>query len=273
MAIVGSIQEGNGSFDSELNPNPVNATTNAELTLILRVYLQQVPPGPINDTDGNQFTARAWTANAWQHWTQRYKRESEQFWSGKFWLVTPNHFSELDWPSTGRCAATHRPNIWCRLRIDVVNSAANSHTQIRVARLQVPQGQTFNAATFRSHAQLYDDHDLGTAVFAFGNHRYYHRTFVHEVGHSLGLPHIGVTTGNPACAAAGNNNAAVCYGTNHVERQNIMGFGQQLSLNEATPWLRRIARHTNTRQADWRAERRRVYPRLLTSIPGAAVCR
>jgi hypothetical protein len=263
--IIGSLN--NPKFDSEISANMVNATTNAELTLFLRVCLVQVAGGgTIQDANGTPFQVRAWTPAGWHWFTSRYQEQAQRYWGGKFWLETPNDFGDLDWPER---SPTHRANVWCRLRLSVVPTPAQAHKTIKVAHLV---GQNLSSSTFRSHDSLYDNFDLGQSAYVRNNRVYYQRTFIHEVGHALGLPHIGVMTAEPTCPAV-NTNADQCYGVLPADRRNIMGFGSQLTANDALPWRKRIAEHTGTRESNWRVSLHRLYPRTLGSFAGMSVNR
>jgi hypothetical protein len=115
-----------------------------------------------------------------------------------------------------------------------------------------------------------------------------HSTIAHEIGHALGLPHIGVTHGAPNCQLAvladsllpssitssssfpalfqGGSNSHVCYGHsgNASLGQNIMGYGMEFDSSNAQPWLDRIALHTKTKATDWKVSvKSRVPPKFL----------
>jgi hypothetical protein len=89
-------------------------------------------------------------------------------------------------------------------------------------------------------------------------------TVAHEIGHALGLPHIGVTRNLAQCRLAiilgknfhqdtipalykGDTNADVCYGSRSAagDINNIMGAGSSFSHENAKPWLDRLFDHLN----------------------------
>jgi hypothetical protein len=123
------------------------------------------------------------------------------------------------------------------------------------------------AATFRSNDSLYDQYDLAVGTYVRNGRTYHQHTFIHEIGHALGLPHIAVMTHNAACPAA-NTNADACYGTVNEEQRDIMGFGQMLSLHEALPWQTRIISHVTDPTfigppLPFTPAMKRVYPRAV----------
>jgi hypothetical protein len=262
--IVNDITRGANSFDSEFRKTMANATTNAELTLVLKLHLDKVTRAAqttIQDSDGTTFQVLDWTADGWSRFKRNFQSMGQAYWNGKFWLVSPNGTADLQVASAGR---TFQCNVWCRVRIEVQETAAGAHHTIRAVRVR-SNGGPMNAGTFRSNDSLYDQYDLGVGTYVRNGRTYTQRTFIHEIGHSLGLPHIAVMTGNGACPAA-NTNADACYGTVDAEQRDIMGFGHQLSLNDARPWLGRIHDHiTNPGfvgpPMPYTASMRRVYPR------------
>lgn len=277
-----------GTFDSELNTSMVNETTNAELTIKLRVWLEQINPrqvqlplfmdflGPIqlpldvkNDSDDVPWVIRQWQPKEWFSFTNEYIRDGQRFWNGRFWLRTPDDFDELDVPKGHPYC---RPNIWCRFNLTLARSPADAHTSISVVQLVANEKQGHD---FRSTAVLYSKFDL-KSDFSQDHSGKWHRqrTFIHELGHSMGLPHIGVMTNAPSCTAAvadpkkDGTNSSECYdGANSEEADNVMGRGMKMTAIDALPWRKRLAEHTGTADTDWRAFRHRDYPRYLKHIP------
>jgi hypothetical protein len=264
--IVNTISRGSGSFDSEFRTTMANSRTNAELTLVLKLHLDKVTRAgqtTIQDSDGTTFQVLDWTTDGWNRFKRNFQAMGQAFWTGKFWLASPSGVSDLQVTSAGR---TFQCNVWCRVRIEVQETAGGAHHSIRAVRVK-SNGGPMNASTFRSNDQLYDQYDLGVATYVRSGRTYRQRTFVHEIGHALGLPHIAVMTGNAACPAA-NTNADVCYGTVNEEQRDIMGFGHRLSLNDARPWLGRINDHIKDPTfigppSPYTPSMQRVYPRPI----------
>jgi hypothetical protein len=194
-----------------------------------------------------------------------------------------------------------RPNIYCHLFVSIVGSAAGSHRTIDLVNLDVPAaarqlgkgaGQ-LDSGDFRSHEGLYDSLDTKKSKMPFTDgtgaaRRVNHSTIAHEIGHALGLPHIGVTHGAGNCRLAilydaflpsavtshasfpalfqGGSNSHVCYGHSGPASlgSNIMGYGMEFDASNAQPWLDRIALHTRTKAADWKVSvQKRLQPKFL----------
>ncbi len=271
-----------GAYDSELRTSMASPHTNAELTILLRVFLRRVTKaatgGHIKDVDQVDFKLRDWSEVEYRNFCTRYQTQGQCFWNGKYWLQTPDTFAEFDCPASPK-TPTHRPNVYCKFKLEMVNSEAKAHTTIDLVRLDRNTG---TSSTFRSHSKLYDNFDLGTSTYANVTddkgkvHTYHQKTIVHEIGHSLGLDHIGVLVGNVACKAD-NTNANECYGMGMTDANasNVMGYGMNLTAIDAKPWLSRIAEHTKTSETDWKVFMKNnrglwPFPRLLKTIHAGA---
>src|SRR5262249_19673275 len=185
-----------GNFDSRLITDGMNAMTNAELILNLKICLKQVPPGKVKDGNDEEFTTAPWPKAAWDHFQRAVQRDGQAFWDGKFWLRTPVDYAPLV-AMVGK--ASYRCNVRCRLKLEVVPEEL-AHQIIQVAFLDTSKGAK-DINNFRSHMALYCQKDInfrrlhkgafsgrGSEVVFWVE---WHRTILHELGHSLGLPHIG----------------------------------------------------------------------------------
>ena len=245
------------SFDVALFKPYGGDTGHLKLTIVLRVKLRQLPPRvlPVLDADDKPFWTSAWTPAAWQSFVANAEAEAN-IWNNKFWLQPPATFSQFDRLYDTFPNQAYRPNIRCELLVDF--NPAKAYRTIDVANLNTSllAGKTLDSGTFRSHSVLWDSLDGTPWVFApasASSPATMHRTIAHEIGHHLGLDHIGVLMKTPLCVFAmaaasagvdqhpnvnGGTNSFYCYGGNQgAINANIMGAGDKFSVENAKPWL------------------------------------
>jgi hypothetical protein len=237
-------------YDSTIDaPYFAEDRSNFELTIILRIYMEQLNPPKgkrtfrAPDHNGNLWPALRWTNADWIRFKALYIQQVLKVWDKAFLLIPPASFDGFVWPEGGR-----RRNVVCRLRVKIQDEYKGAHAGIRVVRLANP-----TKSFFRSNSSLYDSSDVHSSRSSWPKEgaTFEHNSAAHELGHLLGLWDIGV--GDQQCMDHPESYA--CYGSNLYERMNVMGGGAMLDLANAKPWLDRIPLHaTDTRKSDWKVD-------------------
>jgi hypothetical protein len=238
-----------GTFDADIDETVCDSTTNANLTLFLRIHFVRVDPTATSttysDADGTAVPIRAWTDGVWRRWKQRFISGVQSKWNGKFWLRTPATYSRLNWPES---SPTHRCNLYCRMRVSEQSDSKGAHAVIPAVRVN---GNHF----FRSHMLLYSDRDLRAERLTRNSVFYTH---LHEIGHLIGLDHPGDSL--PACTTGGES---ACYAAADGDDRGIMGRGSRIYSRHAKPWQKAASMLTSTSENQWTVSMRRAYPQRI----------
>jgi len=281
---------GEPAFDSYLIKHQ-DGGNNHTLTLVLKIHLDPVLPASINlpgpfrmlypDWGKKMLLIKPWKASEWAQFKNSYKQECN-FWNNNFWLIPPDNFTALDVKMGAR---TVRPNIYCHLYVDLVGSAAGAHRSIVVVNLDTAANAFFRSDDMHYSSQDVNVRDNGVTDEAGKPVKFY--TVTHEVGHALGLPHIGQTHNDPLCQLAillgqklptaaqqsqfvpailqGGIGATTCYGSlGPPDRaKNVMGLGSRFEPSNASPWQERLALHTSTKSGAWKVSMTKLPPKAI----------
>jgi hypothetical protein len=264
-----------GKYDVDMILSSNNSITseaaNIELGINLKVLAtkNEAKVGQYVDST-KQFMYDRWSDEAWNFFLLSLELQANQVWDRKLWFTlnkfkvfTPEFqkvkdnflITKDDKNLKGEpvMALFSRP-IACRFNLQLVTDTGNPHHQIDVFYIK-PTGTTkISNTSMGSTSSVMDFYDYllyeGTAQSAIA----------HEVGHILGLPHIGVSTGNEDCILALKNNpnvggnAKICYfakGAGEEVTNNIMGIGTRVDARNADPWQKALLAMTGIPTNYW----------------------
>jgi len=294
-------------FDSILDTSGIGPTKNARLTIILKIALCPIGPGTemddaiwkkgaVNGIVKDQWTDKwvpciAWDDASYNHFGNEVKRQAESFWSstdttwGNKGMTLIN--IKKDWDGLNvpmGIKATHQANVECDFRIEWSRNTSDAHVAVYAARLPMSANTICSWMSPGSRKKpgrgFLSTTSLTPANFGMCSGRLAsgactpattNAVVAHEMGHAIGLPHIGVMHSGSTCSreieggkmdrflrAIGvkgyDANIKSCYtGDSPADSANVMGQGSTISIENSDPWRIRIAQHTHTRVADWAA--------------------
>ena len=289
-------------FNSFLDTSGISSTKNARLTITLRIGMCKIGPGtdmsdmakwPRGATNGivknlwdnTWVPCIEWNDASYNQFCAQVKKEAESFWScsdtawGNKGITLINISKTWDGLSVPMgIKATHQANVECDFHIEWTNSASDAHVLVYAARLPVGSRKICSWMTpgrkgrpgkgFLSTNSLTLE-STGMCSAYTGGICASNAVVAHEMGHALGLPHIGLMNADSTCSReveggkidrilralnikGYDGNTEACYsGESPADTANIMGKGSAISIQNTDPWRIRVAQHTHTPIGDW----------------------
>lgn len=251
----GPKQAAGGKWDATLDEYVRNKTTNADLTIFIRVSFVKVDPpagkrtAQYPDANADLRTIQPWATREFERFSSHAIDGAQRYWNGVFWLKTPANYSDLNWPDD---KPTHRCNLYCRFKLQA-SSPQEAHYRIPVVRVQ--DGQPY----FRAHSLLYTQRVIRGIPMIPGVNSKTFWTHLHEVGHLLGLGHVG----HGAKHAVPTDGSDAAYGVTLQEMRDVMGRGWVRHLWHAQPWQQAAESFTGVAAKDWKAHMHHMAPVTL----------
>lgn len=230
------------NFDATLDTDICTEKRNAELTITLRLALEQVNPWLFNrgrSKDSNDVRRKIvrWTDKQWKTWKYNLALAAEFHWGGKFHLINKWGY----FPFKSKNGVTFFPNIHCLFKLELHDAddkcaREKCHRTIEVVRLHSSE-RSFGSWVGHSIGGKLSHTDIKRAAVARDSNgkKIYQTGAIHEIGHLLGFDHV--LEGSSHCPANSDTNARVCYGITDIQKNDIMGAGMQLHHHHADPWL------------------------------------
>jgi hypothetical protein len=229
-------------FDAELNTDPCDAYTNADLTLMLRLGFEQNNPpdgaatGTYHDYNRPDQPVHGivrWDQVSWMKWKKDIVWIIEKSFNNRMWLL--NQSAAFSYKGK---KDTYWPNMNCKIKI-IANEGTlpGNHHNIKVVQAAPGEYISSNEIYYSDVVKNWTD----TVRISTG-HMLRQIPIVHEVGHLLGFHHVDY--GKPHCPIGSNWNAPACYGDFYdgsdlepdFSKQSLMGLGMALRAENADPW-------------------------------------
>jgi hypothetical protein len=238
--------------DSVLDMTKANATTNAELTIYLAIWFEMHTTAMGKLMDGGkppfEYDVRDWApADNFPGWCEKVRDEAQKAWDKKLTLTPPARYDGIDIDVGG---VTYRPNVSCRFVL-LIKDAKYFHAKVKVG-IVLPRA---DGAPFTAKSHLWTKEKAGPKTVRTVIGPIDQVSCAHEVGHLLGLEHIGYITKVKDCDMEARKpepgaDPKACYGTTDPKfASNLMGSGMEVTEHLALPWQQEMCKHANRKES------------------------
>lgn len=203
----------------------------------------------------NLYGVDAWDRMLWETWKKEYAEVITEYWSGKFWLETPDDYEELN---SGRI----KPNIRCDLNLEIISTQGGAHYTFAVERIPDYRHNRANAGGHGYTGWLMDvgrgsDPDSDEKII-----------ILDEIAHLFALPHRD--------RQFSSLNACFRLRTPTMGQGTVLGGGRgtevdpeysariaKFQLWHARPWQIAMQKHTGVVADKWKVSTRQLLPKIL----------
>jgi len=247
-------------FDSSLWTRDRTDNGNYICKIRLKVYFHSVevktgPGSGYYQEEDDRFGNQGWDRTLWEAWKREYKLVLEDYWTAKFWLITPEKYTKLN-------EMGQRPNIRCDLMVELVPTSGGTHHKfniIRVADYRVNRRWTGGTGYtgWLSDVGRGSDTESESKLMILKN-----------VGHLFSMPHMDRQAANhnkyfiwqsPVMGTGGLGYKGHGAGQDHSLTHAV----RRREIVHALPWQIAMERHTGVPAEKWKVSLQPVGPTPL----------
>jgi hypothetical protein len=235
-----------------------NLTVKVRIKVCLRPVEVKTGPGSgwYQEEDDRFGTVGAWERLQWEAWKREYCDVINDYWSGTFWLKTPDDYDEFN---IGRM----KPNVRCDLSVNMIPTPGGAHLSfnvIRVADYRMNRAWTGGPGFtgWRADLSMGSDPESEERILNLG-----------ELAHIMGMPHQQRQYCNHnryfklQSKLIGAGSLSVMAKGAELDGAPLTGRIHKFQRWQARLWQLAMEKHTGVKSEKWKVETSRIAPTFL----------